>query len=154
MIGANASPCILGGQLSKFDGDPLPDPTPYRHIVNALQYCTLTRPDIAFLVNQFCQFLHAPTTTHMTIAKRVLQNLKGTLDHGLYYTKGSLYLNAFYDANWVRTLDDRCSTTGIGVFLGPCLVSWIAKKQVVVSCSSTEAEYHSMAIATTDLYWL
>ena len=46
-----ASPCILGNQLSKFDGDPFSDPTPYHHIVGALQYCTLTRPDIAFTVN-------------------------------------------------------------------------------------------------------
>ena len=75
---------------SKFDGDPLSDPTYYRHIVGALQYSTLTRFDIAFTINQLCQLLHAPTTTHMTAAKRVLHYLKGTLDHGLYYTKGSL----------------------------------------------------------------
>jgi hypothetical protein len=40
------------------------------------------------------------------------------------------------------------------VFLGNCLISWSAKKQVVVSCSSTKAEYRSMAIATVELYWL
>jgi hypothetical protein len=122
MIGVKpyASPCISGSQLSKFDGDPLPDPTPYHHIVGALQYCTLTRLDIALLVNQLCQFLHAPTTTHMTAAKKVLQYLKGTLDHGLYYTRGSLQLNAFCDADWAGVPKDRHSTTSIGVFLGPC----------------------------------
>lgn len=75
MIGAKpyASPCISGSKLSKFDADPLLDPSPYRHIVGVLQYCTLTRPDIAFTVNQLCQFLHAPTTTHMTATKRVLR---------------------------------------------------------------------------------
>lgn len=158
MIGAKpyASPCISGNQQSKFDGDPLSDPTPYHHIVGALQYCTLKRPDIAFTVNQLCQFLHAPTTTRMTAAKRVLRYLKGTLDHGFYYTNGSLQLNAFCDADWAGAPDDRDrrSTTGIGVFLGHCLISWIAKKQAVVSRSSTEAEYRSMAIATADLYWL
>jgi hypothetical protein len=40
------------------------------------------------------------------------------------------------------------------VFLGDCLVSWSAKKQPVVSRSSTEAEYRSFAIATIELYWL
>ena len=40
------------------------------------------------------------------------------------------------------------------MFLGPCLISWTAKKQAVVSRSSTIAEYRSMAIATADLYWL
>jgi hypothetical protein len=71
MIGAKlyASPCILGSQLSKFDGDPLSDPMYYRHIVGSLQYSTLTRSNIAFTINQLCQFLHASTTTHMAVAK-------------------------------------------------------------------------------------
>ena len=75
--------------------DLLNDPTVYRHIVGCLQYCTLTRPEIAFSVNQFCQHLHAPTSTHLSAAKCVLRYLKGTPDHGLLYSKGSLQLNAF-----------------------------------------------------------
>jgi hypothetical protein len=58
------SPSPFGLKLSKFDGDPLPDPTAYRQIVGALQYCTLTRPDISFSVNQLCQHMHAPTSAH------------------------------------------------------------------------------------------
>ena len=45
--------------------------------------------------------------------------------------------------------DDKRSTLGFAMFLGDCLVSWSAKKQPVVSKSSTEVEYHSLAIATT-----
>lgn len=33
-------------------------------------------------------------------------------------------------------------------------MSWSAKKQLVVSRSSTDAEYRSLAIATTKLFWL
>ena len=53
MIGAkpHAAPCTSGQKLTKMDGDALPYPTTYRHIVGALQYCTLTRPDIAYSVN-------------------------------------------------------------------------------------------------------
>jgi hypothetical protein len=40
--------------------------TRYRSIVGGLQYLTLTRPDLSFSVNKVCQFLHAPTTNHMT----------------------------------------------------------------------------------------
>jgi hypothetical protein len=48
MTGAKSyqTPRISGKKLSKFDGDPLPDSSLYRHIVGALQYCTLTRPDL------------------------------------------------------------------------------------------------------------
>ena len=40
------------------------------------------------------------------------------------------------------------------MFLGDCLIAWSAKKQAVVSRSSTEAEYHSLSITTTELFWL
>jgi hypothetical protein len=33
-------------------------------------------------------------------------------------------------------------------------VSWSAKKQAVVSRSSTEAEYRSLAVTTAELFWL
>jgi hypothetical protein len=45
------------------------DATNYRSIVGGLQYLTLTRLDISFSVNKICQFLHAPTTVHLTAAK-------------------------------------------------------------------------------------
>ncbi|KAI5344155.1 hypothetical protein L3X38_012032 [Prunus dulcis] len=45
------TPAISGHRLSISDGDPLPNPTEYRSTVGALQYLTLTRPDIAFAVN-------------------------------------------------------------------------------------------------------
>ena len=51
------TPGAVGKNLSKFDGDPLPDVTQYRSVVGALQYLTMTRPDIAFAVNKVCQFM-------------------------------------------------------------------------------------------------
>jgi hypothetical protein len=129
MIEAKQSktPCISGSKLSKLKGEPLTDPTPYRKIVGALQYCTLTRPEIAYSVNQLCQHMHALTTTHWIAAKRVLRYLNGTADHGLYYTKSNLQVNAFCDSDWAGCPDDRRSTTGFAVFLGDCLIAWSAK---------------------------
>jgi hypothetical protein len=122
--------------------------------VGALQYCTLTRPDIAYSVNQLCQHLHHPTSVHWSAAKRVLRFLKDTADHGLRFSKTNMHLHAFCDSDWAGCPDDRRSTSGFAVFLGNCLLSWSAKKQPVVSRSSTEAEYRSIAIATAELYWL
>jgi len=98
--------------------------------------------------------MHAPTTTHLTAAKRVLRYLKGTLNSGLYVCKGPITLTAFCDADWAGNPDDRRSTTGYGVFLGPNLISWSAKKQHIVSRSSTEAEYRSLSLTTAELFWL
>ena len=156
MTGAKPAPtpCISGAKLSKFSGDPLTDPTEYRSIVGALQYLTLTRPDISYSVNQLCQFLHCPTNIHLTAAKRVLRYLKGTLQFGLQFNKGSLQLNGFCDSDWAGNPDDRKSTSGYCIYLGSCLISWAAKKQSVVARSSTEAEYRSMAHTVAELYWL
>jgi hypothetical protein len=151
---AYRAPCVAGTKMSKFEGEVLPDPTIFRHIVGALQYVTLTRPDIAYSVNQLCQHMHHPTSVHMTAAKRVLRYLKGSVDCGLHYYKISLTINAFCDADWAGNPDDRRSTTGYGIFLGSNLISWSAKKQHVVSLSSTEAEYRSMCLTTAEMYWI
>jgi hypothetical protein len=58
------------------------------------------------------------------------------------------------DSDWAGSPDDRKSTTGYGIYLGPCLISWAAKKQAVVARSSTEAEYWSIALAVAELYWI
>jgi histone deacetylase 1/2 len=51
------------------------DSTKYRRIVGAMQYLTLTRPDISFAVNKVCQFLHAPTTVHWSAVKRIYYSI-------------------------------------------------------------------------------
>ncbi|XP_035541684.1 uncharacterized protein LOC118344685 [Juglans regia] len=63
-------------------------------------------------------------------------------------------LQAYCDSDWAGNPDDRRSTTGYGIFLGQNLITWTAKKQPIVSKSSTEAEYRSLAIATADIYWI
>jgi hypothetical protein len=148
------APCVSGSKLSKFDGESIPDPSEYRQTVGALQYVTLTRPDIAYSVNQLCQHMQAPTSAHWTAAKRVLRYLKHTLDYGLFYRPGSFAINAYCDSDWAGDPDDRCSTCGYGVFVGSNLISWSAKKQLVVSKSSTEAEYRCLALVTAEVYWL
>ncbi|CAL9014017.1 unnamed protein product [Prunus brigantina] len=50
------TPAICRHHLSLSDGDPLPDPTEYRSTIGALQYLTLTRPDIAFVIDQVCLY--------------------------------------------------------------------------------------------------
>jgi histone deacetylase 1/2 len=76
------------------------DSTKYRSMVGALQYLTLTRPDISYAVNIVCQYLHAPTTIHWTAAKRILRYVRHTINSGLTFMRSSSTLvSAFSDAD-------------------------------------------------------
>jgi hypothetical protein len=70
-------------QLSKLDGDPMTDPSLYHSIVGALQYATITRPEIFFVVHKVSLFMHSQTEKHWSAVKRILRYLKDTISHGL-----------------------------------------------------------------------
>jgi histone deacetylase 1/2 len=148
------TPMTTTEKLSSYEGTPLSikDSTKFRSIVGALQYLTLTRPDIAFAVNKACQFLHKPTSIHWTTVKRILRYVKHIISLGLKITRSrSNLVSGFSDADWAGCVDDRRSTGGFSIFFGSNLISWSARKQTTVSRSSTEAEYRAMANATADL---
>nr|KYP66595.1 hypothetical protein KK1_012892 [Cajanus cajan] len=131
------------------------DPRLYRSVVGALQYLTITRPDLAFTVNKLCQYMHRPLQSHWKIVKRVLRYINGTRDHGLLFEKShNLHLIGYCDSDWASDQDDMRSTSGYCLFLGSNMISWMAKKQQVVSRSSTEAEYRSLAALVAETQWL
>ncbi|XP_031116520.1 uncharacterized protein LOC116020179 [Ipomoea triloba] len=137
------------------DGVPYADPTQYRSLVGALQYLIVTRPDLSFVVNRLCQFMHAPSTVHWAMLKRVLRYVKGTLHYGLCVHKSdSVEIHAFSDSNWAGDPADRKSTSGFAVFFGGNLISWTCRKQRTVARSSTEAEYKALAYVSAEVTWL
>lgn len=150
-----STPMVSGAKLSKHGDDVFGDPKLYRSIVGALRYATITRPEISFSVNKVCQYMHLPLETHWKIVKRILRYLNGTLQHGLVIHKScNLSLTAFCDEDWASDIDDRRSIFSSCMFLGPNLISWSSKKQRVVSRSTTEAEYQSLANTVSELIWL
>jgi len=76
---STATPVDTRTKLSVTDGAPVADPSEYRSIAGALQYLTLTRPDLAYAVQQVCLFMHDPREPHLALLKRILRYVKGTL---------------------------------------------------------------------------
>jgi hypothetical protein len=152
-----STPMIPGEKVLITDGDALglKDASRYKSIIGALRYLTLTRPDISFVVNRVCQFVHSPTMVHWERVKRILRYVRGTMQHGLKLVKSSSsVLSGFSYADWTGCPNDRRSTGGFAVFLGSNLISWSFRKQATVSRFSTEAEYKALANATAEVMWL
>ncbi|XP_022867831.1 uncharacterized protein LOC111387502 [Olea europaea var. sylvestris] len=126
------TPMVVSQHLST-DGSLFLDPTLYRSLVGALQYLTITRPDIAHAVNSV-----------------------STIHYGLHFRPSTSpgALVAYFDADWASCPDTRRSTSGYSIYLGDNLVSWSAKKQPTVSRSSCESEYRALASTAAELIWL
>jgi len=85
----------------------------------------------------------------------LLRYLKGTIHHGLSFTRSSsITLSAFSDSDWAGNLDDRTSTTAYILFLGGNVIFWASCKQHSVARSSTKAEYRAIAVTSAELAWV
>lgn len=72
----------------------------YIRLVEKMMYLTITRPDITYDVNKFCQFSYAPKPSQLKAAYKVLHYMKGIIDKVLLYSATSnLVLNTFMDAD-------------------------------------------------------
>ena len=138
--------------LSKDQGKLLPDANQYRTLIGRLLYLTLTILDITYVVHTSSQFLAEPREPHMQVVNKILQYIKGTPGRGLFFASNSdLQVKAFYDADGACYPDTRKSLTCYSVFLGDSLISWISKKQSIVSRSLAEAEYRAIATTTCEI---
>ncbi|GKD52451.1 ribonuclease H-like domain-containing protein [Tanacetum coccineum] len=82
------------------DGDPVSDLTLYRSLAGSLQYLTFTRPNISYVVQQICLYMHDPRESHFSTLKRILRYVRGTLDHGLQlFSSSTTYLVAYLDVD-------------------------------------------------------
>ncbi|XP_071722730.1 uncharacterized mitochondrial protein AtMg00810-like [Rutidosis leptorrhynchoides] len=133
----------------------LVDPKKYKRIIGRLLYLTLTRPDISYVVNHISEFMHKPKESHYQAAIRIVRYIKAEPEKGLFTGKdNSLVLRALCDSDWASCILNRRSVTGFCIKLGESIVSWKSRKQRIVSRSSAEAEYRSMADTVSELTWI
>jgi hypothetical protein len=114
----------LNVQLRASNGDPLPDPARYRHLVGSLVYLAVTRPDISYLVYILSQFVSAPTIVHYSYLLCVLCYLRGMITRRLFFAcSSSLQLQAYSDTMWASDPMDHRSLFTYCVFLGGSLIA-------------------------------
>ena len=121
-------------------------------MVGQLIYLAHTRLDIAFAVSLIGQYMQDPFQEHLDAVHRILRYLKTIPRKVIFFGKNEKRgVEAYTDADWVGSIDDRKSTTGYCIFVWGNLVTWRSKKQNVVARSSTETEYRALAGATCEL---
>lgn len=94
------TPMTSGQRLSAYGSDLFHDTQLYKSIIEALQYATIRRPEIAYCVNRVC--LQTPLVSHWQAVKRILRYLARTLDSGLTSQPNyhqTMILEGYCDAN-------------------------------------------------------
>ncbi|KAF0702583.1 hypothetical protein AaE_015838 [Aphanomyces astaci] len=132
----------------------------YRSVVGSFMYLAMgTRPDLAYTLQQLSQFLHNPGPTHWSAVQRALRYLKGTRTYGIRL--GGIasiddfpFLSAYVDANYAMCVDTRRCISGFFTLFFGSPVSWLAKKQPLVTLSTTEAEFVALALCIQELLYL
>ena len=92
-------PSSMKPPLNPVTSLPFAQPRLYRSLVGALQYLTITRPNLSLAVNQACQYMHAPTNGHFALVKRILRFVKGSLSHGLIFTPSTFDVHGYSNSN-------------------------------------------------------
>lgn len=82
------------------DSSTFNNPTHFCSLAGALQYLTLTHPNIEFSVNYICQFMHSPTNYHYSLLHRILHYIAGTIYLGSrVLAQSSFQLSGYSDAD-------------------------------------------------------
>jgi hypothetical protein len=128
----------------------------YRQFIGTYLYAVIwTRPDLSFALGCLSQHLESPGEEHYVALERLTRYICGTLDYGL--TLGGakqLRLQGYTDSDWASDVSDRKSYSGYLAKLGDGTINYHAKKQNMVTLSSTEAELVAVTEAAKDTVWL
>ena len=127
----------------------------YANAIGCLMYAMqCTRPYIAFAVSKLSRFTSNPSVEYWKAIDRVLGYLKKTKELGLQYSNFPTILEGYIDASWISSIEENKSTTGWVFILGGGAISWKSKKQTLITHSTMESEFVSLAEAGKEAEWL
>jgi len=127
---------------------------PYQEAVGTLMYTVLeTRPDIAYAIQVLSKYSKNPGEFHWEAVKRVFCYLRGTRELWLTYGRAGENLVGFTDADGNMS-EDRRTTSGYAFIINRGTVFWSAKRQEVVTLSTTESEYVGATHTAKEAIWL
>ena len=141
----------------KKDGEKLLGPEVwYLNAIKALvNLANCTKPDIAFAVNLLARYSSAPTRRHWNGVKHVLRYLCGTIDMGLFYSKGSKsQLSGYADAGYLSDPHKARSQTRYLFTCGNTAISWRSVKQTMVATSVGLWSLLAIHEASRESIWL
>lgn len=129
---------------------------PFQELVGSLLYIAqITRPDIAFCVNNVSRFNSEHSKEHWEAALHILKYLKNTINYVLRFNKDEERdVYGYSDADYASEIDKRRSCSGFVVKLAGGAISWHSKRQEIVALSSTEAEYIALSTTTREILWI
>nr|GEZ24293.1 hypothetical protein [Tanacetum cinerariifolium] len=131
-------------KLTKDDEADFVDSSKYQGMIGSLFYLTSSRLDIMFCVCLCARFQENPKTSHLEAVKRIFGYIRENSHLGLWYPKGIEIETVVYaDSDHAGDYVDRKSTTGVCTFIGCCLTSWFAKKQMALAIFRIKSEYVS-----------
>ena len=88
-------------------------------MVGKLNYFTVTRLDIAYIVSVVSQYMSSLTVDHWAVVEQILCYLKGDSGCGILYSNhGHNKLECFMNVHWAGSKEERKSTSGYCVFVG------------------------------------
>ena len=120
---------------------------------------TMTCPNITYAVSTLSQYLNSPHTTHLEAVKQAFHYLIKTKHLKLILGGHCLTWNTingilgFSDADWASHFHWP-SISGYALFVGIGAISWSAKKQPIITLSSSESKYVALTHATKDIIWI
>ncbi|KAJ8492114.1 hypothetical protein OPV22_013835 [Ensete ventricosum] len=115
---------------------------PYASAVGSLMYAMVcTRPDVAYAVGVTSRFLTNPGKEHWAAMKWIFRYLRGSSKICLSFGGGPPVLTGYTDADMIRDIDTRKSTSGFVLIFAGGAVSWQSRLQRCIALSTTNAEY-------------